>query len=57
MGSPIGRAAIDKYTEDIAVSNERIQTLLGFVPEYNLAVGWRETVQEMRAASQCNSNR
>ena len=55
--SPIGRATIDKYTEDIAVSSEWIQTRLGFVPEYNLAAGWKETVQEMRAASQCNSNR
>lgn len=47
-GSPIGRGTIDKYTEDIAVDNHRIQTELGFVPKVNLAAGWKETIQEMR---------
>jgi UDP-glucose 4-epimerase len=46
--SPIGRATINKYTEDIAVSSQRIQAELGFKPQFNLAAGWRETVQEMR---------
>lgn len=46
--SPINRATIDKYTEDIAVEGKRIQTELGFVPQYDLNAGWRETVQEMR---------
>ncbi len=46
--SPIGRATIDKYTEDAAVSSKRIQTELGFVPQFDLAAGWRETVSEMR---------
>jgi UDP-glucose 4-epimerase len=46
--SPIGRETIDKYTEDIAVSGQRIQTELGFKPQYDLRSGWRETVQEMR---------
>jgi UDP-glucose 4-epimerase len=45
---PIGRATIDKYTEDIAVSSERIQTELGFKPQYDLLTGWQETIQEMR---------
>ena len=45
-----GRATVNKYTEDIAVSSERIQTELGFVPQYNLSAGWRETIQEMRQA-------
>jgi UDP-glucose 4-epimerase len=45
---PIGRATIDKYTEDVAVSSQRIQTELGFVPQFDLATGWRETVQAMR---------
>jgi nucleoside-diphosphate-sugar epimerase len=45
---PIVRATIDKYTEDIAVDSQRIQNELGFVPLYDLAAGWRETVQEMR---------
>ena len=46
--SPVGRATIDKYTEDIAVDSRRIQTELGFVPRYDLAAGWQETVEEMR---------
>lgn len=46
--SPFGRATIDKYIEDVAVSSERIQTELRFTPRYDLATGWQETVQEMR---------
>jgi UDP-glucose 4-epimerase len=46
--SPITRAAIDKYTEDVAVSSERIRSQLGFAPQYDLITGWRETIQEMR---------
>ena len=37
--SPITRATIDKYTEDIAVDSRRIQDELGFVPRYDLAAG------------------
>ncbi len=48
--SPIGRGAIDKYTEDIAVEGRRIQAELGFQPQYNLAAGWREAIREMRQA-------
>ena len=44
----IDRDTIDKYTEDIAVSSQRIQTELGFKPQYDLRSGWYETVQEMR---------
>ena len=40
--SPIGRATIDKYTEDIAVEGKRIQNELGFVPQYDLGAGWRD---------------
>ena len=47
---PIGRATVDKYTEDVAVSSQRIQAELGFVPQFDLARGWQETVQEMRQA-------
>ena len=43
---PIMRATIDKYTEDIAVDSSRIQTELGFKPEFDLKSGG-ETVQEM----------
>ncbi|OPY79854.1 MAG: 3 beta-hydroxysteroid dehydrogenase/Delta 5--_4-isomerase [Syntrophorhabdus sp. PtaU1.Bin153] len=46
--SPITRTMIDKYTEDIAVSSERIQTELAFLPHYDLQAGWKETVREMR---------
>lgn len=50
LSPPITRAAIDKYTEDIAVDSRRIQRELGFEPRYDLAAGWNETVQEMRRA-------
>ena len=40
--SPISRATIDKYTEDIAVEGRRIQKELGFVPQYDLEDGWRD---------------
>ena len=46
--SPVGRATIDKYTEDIAVDCQLIQRELGFKPEYDLKSGWQETVTEMR---------
>jgi UDP-glucose 4-epimerase len=50
--SPIARATIDKYTEDIAVSGEKISRLLGFNPQYDLASGWRETVEDMRRSGE-----
>ncbi|MDO9209450.1 MAG: hypothetical protein Q7V48_01670 [Deltaproteobacteria bacterium] len=46
--SPITRATVDKYTEDVAVDSQRIQKELGFIPKYDLSAGWREVVQEMR---------
>ncbi|MCJ7656057.1 MAG: UDP-glucose 4-epimerase, partial [Dehalococcoidia bacterium] len=48
LKTPITRAIIDKYTEDIAVDGSLIQKELGFMPQYDLKKGWRETVQEMR---------
>lgn len=48
--SPIVRSTIDKYTEDIAVSSERLQKELGFSPQYDLMTGWRESIREMREA-------
>jgi len=48
LKTPITPEMIDKYTEDIAVSSQRIQTELGFKPQYDLRSGWQETVQEMR---------
>ena len=46
---PVTRAMIDKYTEDIAVDGSLIQKELGFMPQYDLKTGWRETIREMRA--------
>jgi nucleoside-diphosphate-sugar epimerase len=48
--SPVVRATIDKYTEDVAVDGRLFCARLGFVPLYDLAAGWRETVAEMRHA-------
>lgn len=45
---PILRATVDKYTEDVAVNGRKFCTQTGFVPKYDLAAGWRETVDEMR---------
>ncbi len=50
LSPPITRAAIDKYTEDVAVDSRRIRKELGFKPLYDLAAGWKATVQEMRRA-------
>ena len=45
---PVTKATLDKYVENVAVSGERIRRELGFVPEWNLADGWRETVRRLR---------
>jgi len=50
--SPVGRATIDKYTEDIAVDSQLIQEELGFVPKFGLLAGWKDTVQEMRRSGE-----
>jgi len=44
----VTKAIIDKYTEDIAVDGSLIQTELGFLPQYDLNVGWEDTIREMR---------
>ena len=46
--SLVTQAIIDKYAEDIAVDGRLIQKELGFMPKYDLAAGWRETVQQIR---------
>jgi UDP-glucose 4-epimerase len=48
LRSPVVRAMIDKYTEDVAVDGRKFCMQLGFAPKYGLAAGWRETVNEMR---------
>ncbi len=45
---PVGRATIDKYTEDIAMAGQRIQKELGFVPQYDLSAGWRGVLKTDR---------
>ena len=45
---PVTRALVAKILEDVAVSGEKIQHLLGFVPAYDLQRGWRETVERLR---------
>ncbi len=46
--SPIGRATIDKYSEEMVVDGSRIQRELGFTPAYELASGWRAVVTQSR---------
>ncbi|MCL5995618.1 MAG: NAD-dependent epimerase/dehydratase family protein [Chloroflexi bacterium] len=50
--SPIVRATIDKYAEDVAVSGTKMRTRLGFVSNYDLIEGWRDAVREMRDTGQ-----
>lgn len=50
LQSPIRRAMVDKYTEDMAVDGQRFCRQLGFFPQYDLAAGWQETVTQMRQA-------
>jgi UDP-glucose 4-epimerase len=52
LQSPVVRATIDKYTEDVAVDSRRIQKELGFVPATDLTTGWRDTVRDMRRAGE-----
>ncbi len=46
--SPVTAEMMDKYTEDIAVDSSRFQKDIGFVPQYDLKTGWKETILEMR---------
>ena len=46
--SPVTRATIDKYIEDMAVSGQRIILELGFSPRFDLAQGWSEVIREMQ---------
>jgi len=52
LSSPISRATINKYTEDLAISGARIKAELGFEPEYDLKKGWSETILEMRRSGE-----
>lgn len=46
---PVSRRALEKYTEEIAVSGRRIRDELGFEARYDLAEGWRRTASGIRA--------
>lgn len=41
---PLSRTLLDKYTEDVAVNSEKIQRVLGFVPEFDQMSGWKEAI-------------
>ena len=45
---PVTQAALQKYTEDVAVSGQRIKDELGFEPRWSLAKGWQKTIAEMK---------
>jgi len=49
--SPVGRATIDKFVEDVAIDGSRMIRELGFAPRYDLAAGWRDTVATIRASA------
>jgi UDP-glucose 4-epimerase len=46
--SRVGRATVDKLLEDVAVSGEKIQRELGFLPSFDLAAGWRQALADPR---------
>lgn len=45
---PVTTAALQKYTEDVSVSGQRIRDVLGFEPKWNLVNGWQETIARMK---------
>lgn len=48
---------LDKMTEDVAVSGDKIQATLGFRPRFDLRAGWRETVLRMSPANASGSHK
>jgi nucleoside-diphosphate-sugar epimerase len=44
----LGPWLLEKYLEDVRVSGEKIQRVLGYAPSMSLEEGWRETVDGMR---------
>jgi UDP-glucose 4-epimerase len=46
--SPVTRATLDKYLEDVAVSGQRLRDTLGFQPQWGLDQGWSHTIHELR---------
>jgi hypothetical protein len=43
-------AAVNTYTQDVAIDGTRLQRVLGFSPSVSLSEGWQTTVASMRAA-------
>ncbi len=54
LKSPVTRATIDKYLEDVAVDCRLIQKELGFTPGFDLTAGWEEAVREMHCPGRGN---
>jgi UDP-glucose 4-epimerase len=48
----IGRRTIDKFTEDVAVDSQRIQSELGFTPRVDLVSGWKQAIAEMKKSGE-----
>jgi UDP-glucose 4-epimerase len=48
LQSPVTRETIDRLCEDVAIDGSRLQSTLGFRPQYGLERGWRETVKSLR---------
>jgi len=45
--SPIVRATVDKLIEDVAVNGEKLQREMNFQPQFDLARGWRDTMEHL----------
>ncbi|MGB1249715.1 MAG: NAD-dependent epimerase/dehydratase family protein [Candidatus Promineifilaceae bacterium] len=43
--TPLSPMLVDKMMEDVAVSNQKFQTLCGFTPQVNLTQGWVDACQ------------
>ncbi|MFN8446965.1 MAG: NAD-dependent epimerase/dehydratase family protein [Caldilineaceae bacterium] len=48
ISSPVRRATLDKYTEEIRVDSRKIREQLGFRPEYDLQSGWRAAIKALQ---------
>jgi UDP-glucose 4-epimerase len=46
LKTPVNRALLEKFLEDVAASGDKIQRELGFQPQFDLARGWQETVEK-----------
>jgi len=47
--APIQRVTVDKYTEDVAIDGQRIQTRARVLPPaFDLAAGWQDALRTMR---------